>query len=71
MKVVKEDCMSCRVTGFLTFSGLTAYILHAKTTIPVSNKRYQLFLTCFALGTGTVAITRALPSSAFTSGKED
>jgi len=56
--VAIEDCLSCKVIGMSTFTGIGLYALHLRMKTPVADKRQRVFLACFAVSAFGVASLR-------------
>jgi hypothetical protein len=54
----EEDCLSCKIIGTTTFSGISLYAYHLRKITPKSEKGNRLFFGCFAVATAAVAIHR-------------
>lgn len=54
----EEDCLSCKIIGTTTFSGISLYAYHLRKITPASEKGNRLFFACFAVATAAVAIHR-------------
>ncbi len=45
-----EDCLECRITGFLSMSAIAGYVAYVRMNTPAHDKNQRLFLACFGLG---------------------
>jgi len=55
---IPTDCLECRITGFLTLSGVSAYALYLKAQTPLTNPRHRLFYSAFSVTFAGLAIAR-------------
>ena len=55
---VESDCLECRVTGFLTLSGVSGYALYLKAQTPLTNPRHRIFYTAVSAAFAGLAIAR-------------
>lgn len=62
-----KDCMSCKVTGVLTLSGVSFYALHLRSQTSLKNPRHRMFYAAFSVGFGVLAVIRGVdpPASSF------
>jgi len=56
---VEPDCLECRVTGFITLSGVSGYALYLRAQTPFTNPRHRIFYTAFSATFAGLAIARA------------
>jgi hypothetical protein len=72
-KPLVKDCLSCRITGALTFAGLTGYVLHTRANVPIrsSTRNHRMFLACIAGSTAMLAVWRAVGMSTNQENRED
>ena len=56
----QSDCIQCKVIGVSTFAGISTYAAYLRLTTPKSDKGQRLFLGCFVVGAGAIAIWRAI-----------
>lgn len=63
---VIKDCLSCKIIGTATFSGIGLYALHMRYNTPVADKRQRIFLACFAVSAFGIATLRMLRKDTFT-----
>ncbi len=54
-----NDCVECRITGFLTLTGVSVYAQYLKIQTPLHNTRHRLFYTVFSTAFAGMAIARA------------
>ena len=55
----KDDCLSCRVTGTVTFAGVSAYMAYLHATTPKGNLQSRAFFMVFGVLAGSAAVWRA------------
>ena len=53
-----HDCLQCKVIGTVTFLGISGYASYLRIATPKADKRQRLFLACFAIGSGVMALYR-------------
>lgn len=53
-----KDCMSCKIIGVSTFTGIGLYALNLRHSTPIADKRQRVFLACFAVSAFGVASLR-------------
>ena len=55
-----KDCLSCKIIGVGTFSGIGTYGAYLFYHTPSSNRQNRIFYAMFSLGAFTAAIFRAM-----------
>ena len=55
-----KDCLTCKFIGVGTFSAISIYASMLRKTVPKSDKGQRIFLAIFAVGSGGIAILRAV-----------
>lgn len=54
----KEDCLSCKIIGVSTFSGIGAYGSYLYFITPKNNSKNRLFYSIFTLTSFSLALFR-------------
>lgn len=53
-----KSCMPCRITGTVTFTGISAWLMHERAKIPVANTSHRATLAVMSVAFAGGAIAR-------------
>lgn len=56
----ERSCLPCRVTGAVTFTGISGWLMYERTRVPVANVGHRATLALMSVGFVGAAIARAL-----------